>query len=1324
MEREIVGSRNSQTNQQNDGYIVPKDSLIPNASQMAKESNFATVYISADDLETKYSIAIGLAGKEIDPRFLLSNFIPREGSPKKPKRSTDGKVIRDGNSKPIYEEMHPEEATRLRDSLSFYLLQKGLISPKDKEAHGAVDHLERLFKSDQQIQDLVNSGVPVEVLGQIMTVREFSQISDQAKLEELRSWTTNAMLRPYLGVLEGRLPKRELNISDIMDRIPGEIFDNPNALRYHLIERYFEQHLMKYITDSGLEKGMKEVEQVLEKVEGADKKIFMQQIYIRLMDVATFHLKGDFKGKILVKGQERSFPSFEQKAFVYDFIHSDTRLLAADTGLGKTAAAYLAMENSDAERVLIVPPANGRETWVHEEQVVFAHPGNVFVVNKSSDLERAKSCGKKYIVIGQELLGLAETDQDLFKNLKDLVTQSKIDGAIFDEIDNLSNPNAISTRTTISLIEIIRTNFRERTGKDTDAPIIGLTATPIRGDLSDLNVPMGILYPGRYAVALGDETRNRKTFRDAFLGRPDLAYIELSGNRRMFRWEKASGVQEISYKPISIQVSPFEQLLYEFIGEEVGTDALNKIRILEDALLNPLLVKAEVRRLANGKLVEIDIDNALEILKKTVDVWKQMRGVDEPETEEDYLSIDRLVELGFKDLVLGSFFSNLLENGLDTLVDEYTKGTKDPQLQLLGRFWKPKELSSKYQELKNQIQKALSWRTGEDGRLHRNKVMIISPTKKQGRLGDVLQRKVTGENGIEEDLYADYELDKINDSTLIKLLSEWTKDLRGLNDILLLDGSVSIGRERNTVIGRWVNSPDDAILFGTLEAMYQSRDFTINTVVDKEGRQIDGVTKIFLHWPWYWQQFKQMVGRSQRQGQIVPVDTLILQARDLIDQGKGDTVRYTQLLSRIALSGVSLNPEDKEFFDSNRVGRSKIRFQSRDARFLRDILSIVRGMGEEDTGRLMSASLLDDQKTNYERFAERFFDEGKDEYRTSGYNSELVAFLIKQLNFSEKRILSLGAGTLLLQRKLKKGIDNVDMNKYAMNAGWKLASEFGGRMIMTKASVLNRDDFIDSSYDTVDSSFALHWSKLGDEVEKSERVAILNQIHRVLKTGGAFFLTMPDGTFDDEKFQSFITALETSFGFRVDRQYSGKSYGISKIGSIKRLGWSIVAFKERPVNLGGINLEDLQFMGDDQNYISRDPKKKNGDSIVRGGDYPKPDIQLRFDRYQIVNADNEVSTILGEQMREKPSTMFDETSRFLRGQMKEDYEAYRRYLIRPLMQIANMNWEQAEGLAIKTLMEIAQNEKRMPNPKDRRQIFRLIQRLIVKQMDKEGNNVN
>ncbi|MBI2151208.1 hypothetical protein HYU21_00590 [Candidatus Woesearchaeota archaeon] len=137
------------------------------------------------------------------------------------------------------------------------------------------------------------------------------------------------------------------------------------------------------------------------------------------------------------------------------------------------------------------------------------------------------------------------------------------------------------------------------------------------------------------------------------------------------------------------------------------------------------------------------------------------------------------------DLVLSCFFSELLENGVDTLVEELTKDSSDADLAELRKFWMSRKLSTKYKTLKRLVTDSLTWRQSEDGRIVRDKVFIISPSRRQGRTGDVLQRAINQEDGSVTNLYTSYELDTINDFKLMTLLKSWVSGLCSPEDIFL-----------------------------------------------------------------------------------------------------------------------------------------------------------------------------------------------------------------------------------------------------------------------------------------------------------------------------------------------------------------------------------------------------------------------------------------------------------------------------------------------------------------------------------------------------------
>lgn len=1280
-------------------YILPTEKIERILGMPTVErTRFDMFYAEGSDVMTKYTLARSLIqdGRFDRPVDLLQGFIPK-----------DPETIPEGDR---------EVAQALRERIHFSLIEKGILPPSSIGKEASERYFQRELERKQNLKDLVESGVPIEVMGQLMTVDLFSDITDEKKMEEYRAWVTRSILRVYVGTLSGRRTRRDLGVVDVLDRIPKKIFADPNGIKYNLVENYIEQRLMRNITDLGMHEGFAAIDALIEHATDDSQKAFISGLADRFLDIATYPLKGDFNTRITIKnGAERTFPSFEQRTFVYDFTENNTRLLAAETGLGKTGTAYLAMENSDASRVLVFAPADNT-AWPTEDAKLFREPGNVYVVKGSADLDRAVQSGKKYIVLSQRLLGLAENDPTLIDKLQRFVGESKVDGAIIDEMDNLSNPKAISTKTVVKMVEGIRKNYAERTNYDEyDTPIIGLTATPIRNRLANLNVPMGVLYPDRFAVSAGEATATRKTFSDTCLNRPDLAHAILVGERKMFRWEQATGVQEFTYDTEVVPVEAFEDILYTFIANEVPTSMVNKVRLLENALFNPLLVKAEVREMVPDRIPQFDMDDVLEKLIKVTQEWKKMRSITSPISSDDYLSASKLVELGMGEEVLACFFSDLLENGIDTVVEELIKDSDDPELAAVYKFWRSKDVSSKYAHLEQLLKEKLSWKTDRDGRRYREKIFIVSPSRKQGRTADVVQRDIRTPDGNRRNLYAQYELDTINDSKLVEHIKEWTQGLCSEDQVLVLDGSVSLGRQKDEIIAKWVNDPNAAVLVVTLEATYQSRDYTLNATVDQDGRQITGIEKVFLSPPWYYQQLKQMAGRSIRQGHLVPVHVSILESEDLVDHGKGEGVLYSYLLSRMALSGIVLTPEEQEFFDSKRVGR-RISFQSPEKRFLRDALSFVRGAGEDVIdGFLRDQSRVRDEVTVNQLIAEKFFDEGRDEYHVSGYNAELVAFLAKHFINQDASILSIGAGTLLLQRKLKRGIDNVDINPHMMEAGWTLASQYGGRMIEGRASSLSTVDFPDGSYDLVDNSFALHWSRLepskDQPTDASERVKILSQMNRVLKEGGRIVLTIPEKSFDEERFHAFAETLEKHFGFKIDQDFSGKSFGRSKLGLAKRLGWCIVATKIAEPQLTGLDLSGLEFANEKGDWVSTSARKK-GSAGVQGRDYPTPTLQIDFEQYEIIDANGLVTTLTmkddiiaptgqevstGEEEVETDEEALasegDDLVKFLRGGNKNEFKAYRTTLLRPALRIMNKNWtlvDEAEEELLEILSDMQQ----------------------------------
>jgi hypothetical protein len=355
----------------------------------AERAKFDIYFKKAPNFILKYRTARSLIedGKFKDPVTLFTGFVP------------DERAVPE-EQKPLVQD--------LEQRLHFLMIQKGHLAPSTLDPRVAERLMADEIQQKENYRDLFEAGWPIEVLGQMMTVDNAADLSDEQKMEELRAWTTNAMLREYMGLLTGKRQKRDLTITDIRDRIPDRVFANPEQIKSFLIEHHIEQRLQKSITEAGLTAGLAAVQLLADETPPGAKKDFFQNLSYRFYDIATEPLDGDFNSTIMLKGQPKTIPSFEQRSFVYDFMHNGTRLIAAETGLGKTITFYLSMEQTDAEKVLVIAPAAGKKTWEIEHKKFFRDSDGVFTINNLEDMAKAKESNKKYIVIGQEFLSDAE----------------------------------------------------------------------------------------------------------------------------------------------------------------------------------------------------------------------------------------------------------------------------------------------------------------------------------------------------------------------------------------------------------------------------------------------------------------------------------------------------------------------------------------------------------------------------------------------------------------------------------------------------------------------------------------------------------------------------------------------------------------------------------------------------------------------------------------------------------------------------------------------------------------------------------------------------
>lgn len=1115
---------------------------------------FESRFQRATDYSVKYAFAKALIedGRYRNVSSLIRHFIP-VGKPVEP------------------------DIKALKDHLTVLAMSKGdQISPTSEEAKDAEDEVIHFISRDEQLKKLRGS-VPIDVMGAITSAIMFEGISDEKKKEELRSWTTRALLRPYLGDIAFHRPLGELDFKELALLVPEKIFANVDSVASNLVKQYFIGQAMREFIQ-GEEAGFSALDEVIFQAESDIKKEFLQQIRIEFITISNLEVPESFKSEVEGWFEETSpLPLFRQKYFVYEFMKRGKLLLNGDTGATKTACAYLAMETMGRQKVTVFGPARARNTWPKEAEKIFKseQKPDVFTIESIRDLDNKRVEEARYVYMGSELLARAWNDPQLYRKiLTSIVEKRQTDGVIFDESDEFRHERTNTSRMVMGIVNRIRQQYNAK--DHGDLPMVALTATPISSNLEDLDITMALLYPERFALP-GRQENGKQKFSIQSLRRPDLAYSLLFGEKLLVQWslEDLFGdkAPKLEYQRVQLPLSPYQEILYEWVAG-LKLDTLLKVNLLRSVLLNPELIKSVCQN--KGLIPPPIYENGQmeERLRELHGAWSTWLFEKDEDIPDEPFSVDWIAKYGERDLLLQCFFDPTLVDGIESLVRRYPD---------LAREWRFQEaVSPKYLFLKKFLQ---------EHDLNREKVFIVSPYHKKG---------IT--RWLEDPHITDKDIDDNAWSLFEYIRTEWLRNiLEGFS--INIDGSRSFAfRDRQAGIFR-ESGDRNVVVVASMGSVYESMDWAIRD--NDQTKNIEKLNVIFLGWPWGWDEFKQMSGRFLRPGQSKPVDIFVCESENSIDLGFFDLVRYKYLLTQLVLAGVQLSEVDQEFFKASTAAKRILLAQPNVGQvFLQDAVRRLRGIGEQEA--ITELSKYIDGKTAFELFAQFYFEEGKDEYRIVGNNAELVKNVLLRTN--PHRIISIGAGSCLLARKVvgsgfKAEIDNIDIN----GAILRLAKEKPPLIGSIKVEGGSHLSAASESYDAVDCSFVLPWTKLNgeekqSEVDQFERVKMILEANRVLRFGGTAVFTFPDSSFTEQSFKTFTDALTKHFGFTL-LSPSGISYA-TDIKPHRQIGWLLTVQKTEEPGLAGLNSNDLSFETDQRIGISKYKGKKDATPVMVKIEYP------------------------------------------------------------------------------------------------------------------------
>lgn len=1123
---------------------------------VTKKATFEDFYKSGTDYDLKYALAQALIedGRYKNPSSLVRHFIPT-GQPVEAPIKT------------------------LKDHLTVQIMKKGdELSTHSQEARDAEEEVIRFIDRDEQLKQL-QGVLPIHVMGAITNVLMFEDVTDEKKKEELRSWTTRSLLRPYLRDILVQRGQGDLDFKDLVLLVPDRVFTSADRVATNLVKDYFVGQAMRMFID-GTGEGFSSLAQAAAQEDAGVKRQFLEDITDEFKQIDNLQIPDVFQSQVEGWFEETSpLPLFRQKYFVHEFIKRRKILLNGDTGATKTACSYLAMETLGRQKVTIFGPARARNTWPKEAEKIFKEDTkpDVFTIESARDLDNERMEEAKYVYVGSELLARAWNNPDLYRRITAaLIDKRQTDGIIFDESDEFRHELTNGSKMVMDLTSRTRSLYGLRSSQD--IPMVALTATPISSSLQDLDITMALLYPDKFVLP-GRHEEGKNRFSIQALRRPDIAYELLFGEKLIIQWslEDLFGdkAPKLEYQRTQIPMPPYQEVIYEWAAD-LKLDPLLKIRLLRSTLLNPDLIQTvcQNRGLVPPAVYENGQMEAR--LRELHGAWLSWMTDKNSAIPDEPFSADWIAKYGEHDLLVQCFFDPRLVDGIDSLVRRYPD---------LAAEWKFQEaVSPKYLFLKRFFQ---------EHDLTREKVFIVSPYHKKG---------IT--RWLEDSHITDKDLDDNAWSLYEYIRTEWLRNLpEGI--AINIDGDRSFAaRDRQATIFREQGDRNNVVV-ASMDSVYESMDWAIRD--NEHTKNIERLNVIFLGWPWGWDEFKQMAGRFLRPGQSKPVDISVYEAENSIDQGFYDLVRFKHLLTQMALAGVELDEEDQRFFkDSSAARRILIAQPNVGQAFLQDVVRKLRTRGE--TEAIAEMSRYKDGKTFFELFAQFYFDEGRDEFRIVGNNAELVKNTL--IARAPRRIISIGAGSCLLARKVVASgynaeVDNIDINGAILRQA-KDDYPLIGSIKVEGASQLSA---LAESYDAADISFMLPWTKLevngnksGAQAEMAERVKVILEAHRVLRFGGTAVLTFPESSFDEDSFERFTEAVTKHFGFSL-LDPLGISYS-TDTKPHRRLGWILSLQKTEEPDLSGLNSQWLALLTDERVVVSKYKPEKDTQSKVVKIEYP------------------------------------------------------------------------------------------------------------------------
>ncbi|OGH12160.1 MAG: hypothetical protein A2857_03230 [Candidatus Levybacteria bacterium RIFCSPHIGHO2_01_FULL_36_15] len=373
----------------------------------------------------------------------------------------------------------------------------------------------------------------------------------------------------------------------------------------------------------------------------------------------------------------------------------------------------------------------------------------------------------------------------------------------------------------------------------------------------------------------------------------------------------------------------------------------------------------------------------------------------------------------------------------------------------------------------------------------------------------------------------------------------------------------------------------------------------------------------FYNEPWTKYNKKQQLGRGHREGLAHPLTSTTFITRGTIEEGIHEYIEIKYKAIEKLLRGIPISQIEQELLERNEQQEdpnlevnpelAQYYFSSWDR--MMKIFSYVKEIGEEDFLKFLN-QYGKDYADCYTELSSRSYQANV--CRISG---TVIDRLVKEhgQNLQDIRILDIASGPEMLKRHIadeyQEQIVSLDINSHHFQGE-------GGKRIVGSFNALPVQD---KSFDYANLSLALHYTKFIPSKGEYERVKVLTEMNRVLKTGGKTVINLMYSLDlrDVEKFKEVARVL----GFEVLDEYSGEvevgNQYKSRIITLQKQRDIEEGFETLAENMSKDNIDGLKWK-------KTSKALKNSRKIVK-------EFEMNGQKYQINFNEDDYSLMLEEE---------------------------------------------------------------------------------------------